>query len=72
MTLMIMNLIVTESIMALGIRIECHYAECHVFLIVMLSVVTPDVITMSVGAPNSNQKNFFSGISFNFFHFVTN
>ncbi len=34
--------------MTLGIRIECHYAECRVFHIIMLKVNTPGVIMLNV------------------------
>ncbi len=37
--------------MTIGIWIELHYAECHTFYIVMLSVVMLSVIMMSVMAP---------------------
>jgi hypothetical protein len=34
--------------MTLGIRIECHYAQCPIFLIAMLSVIMLSVIMLSV------------------------
>ncbi len=38
----------TLSITTLGIRIECHYAECHVSLIAM-----PSVVILNVDMPNA-------------------
>jgi hypothetical protein len=38
MTFGIMDLIVTLSTTILGLSIECHYAECHILFVVMLSV----------------------------------
>ncbi len=37
--------------MTLGIRIECHNAECSLFLIVTLSVVRQSAVMLSVVAP---------------------
>ncbi len=44
----IMGLIVTLSIMTLGICIKCHYAESRVLFIVMLNVILLSVIILSV------------------------
>jgi hypothetical protein len=42
----------TFSITTISIRIEYHYADCHVFLIVMLIVIMPSVIIPSVSMLN--------------------
>ncbi len=39
------------SIMTLSITTLCHYAECHVFLNVMLNVFMLSVVMLSVVAP---------------------
>ncbi len=63
MTLSIIVFILTLSKAVLEISIECHFAECHVFLIVMLIVIIMLTVVAPINGTNKLEHLSLTGLS---------